>query len=155
MTIWPAFVANRRTGYVRTTTSSGPGCPAGLAHPQASACPRTAEEPTAFPIAYHPATPGLMACNRSRANDRSELKLPLPFAAPIFAPSECRCCHPTKVLGSNRSFWPKEANVPWHAPAICKRARQGAAHRHLARSYAAAWPDFALPVTPSWVIATR
>src|SRR5690606_13942557 len=28
----------------------------------------------------------------------------------------------TKVLRSDRSFWPKEANAPWHAPAIGKRA---------------------------------
>src|SRR5690606_34057274 len=54
----------------------------------------------------------------------------------------------TKVLRSDRSFWPKEANAPWHAPAIGKRARHGAGHCHLAWFCAAAWPDFAPPLTP-------
>src|SRR5690606_19571623 len=53
----------------------------------------------------------------------------------------------TKVLRSDRSFWPKEANAPWHAPAIGKRARHGAGHCHLAWFCAAAWPDFAPPLT--------
>src|SRR5690606_33526614 len=52
-----------------------------------------------------------------------------------------------KVLRSDRSFWPKEANAPWHAPAIGKRARHGAGHCHLAWFCAAAWPDFAPPLT--------
>src|SRR5690606_11493693 len=53
----------------------------------------------------------------------------------------------TKVLRSDRSFWPKEANAPWHAPATVRRARHGAGHCHLAWFYAAAWPDFAPPLT--------
>src|SRR5690606_31498130 len=53
----------------------------------------------------------------------------------------------TKVLRSDRSLWPKEANAPWHAPAIGKRARHGAGHCHLAWFCAAAWPDFAPPLT--------
>src|SRR5690554_4235389 len=53
----------------------------------------------------------------------------------------------TKVLRSDRSFWPKEANAPWHAPAIGKRARHGAGHCHLAWFCAAAWPNFAPPLT--------
>ncbi|WP_345099314.1 hypothetical protein, partial [Chelativorans composti] len=34
-----------------------------------------------------------------------------------------------------------------HAPAIGKRARHGAGHCHLAWFCAAAWPDFAPPLT--------
>lgn len=70
--------ARRRTEQPCATSMR---CPAGPAHPQASACPRSAEESTAFRATSHTTILSLRAYKRSKANDRFGLEADAPEPA--------------------------------------------------------------------------